>query len=101
MPVHGPVGLSLRDHERLSHGLLTARAHLARVRATVHGDGAWSWSRPVLATLASAIRELDRVRDELSAVIPLEHAIVHPALGRRIYFPTVDHDGSEEVGSCP
>jgi CTP:molybdopterin cytidylyltransferase MocA len=99
MPVRGSAGtpgLSLKDHEALSRALLLARARLAQVRATVHGDGAWSWSRPILASLAAAIRAVDESRDRLSAALAAEHPVVHPALARRIYFPVVDVDGREE-----
>jgi hypothetical protein len=98
MPVRGPAGtagLSLRDHESLSHALLLARARLAQVRATVHGDGAWAWSRPILASLAAAIRAIDESRDRLSAVLAQEHPITHPALAKHVYYPVVD--GREEA----
>jgi hypothetical protein len=96
MPVHRPderAGLRIKDHEALSHSLLLARARLAQVRATVHGDGAWAWSRPILASLAAAIRALDESRDRLAEALAREHTVVHPALARRIYFPV---DGRKE-----
>jgi hypothetical protein len=96
MPVHRPderAGLRIKDHEALSRALLLARARLAQVRATVHGDGAWAWSRPILASLAAAIRALDESRDRLAEALAAEH----PSLGglaKAVYFPV--HGGREE-----
>jgi hypothetical protein len=90
MPIKGAAGtpgLSLRDHESLSHALLLARARLAQVRATVHGDGAWAWSRPILASLAAAIRALDQAREQLVAALAQEHPITHPSLAKHVYYP--------------
>jgi hypothetical protein len=98
MPVKSPGGeggLRIKDHEALSRALLLARARLAQVRATVHGDGAWAWSRPILASLATAIRAVDESRGQLAEALAQEHAVVHPALAKRIYFPV---DGGREEG---
>jgi hypothetical protein len=90
MPVKGDHGLTLQTHEELSRRLLLARAHLAQVSSTVLADGSWRLARPIAHTLEAALRELDRARDRLAAALAAEHAVVHPALAKRIYYPLVD-----------
>jgi hypothetical protein len=87
-------GLTVRDHEALSRALLAARARLAQTAAQVHADCPRRLMGPILKSLEAAIRAVDQARDRLAGVVPQEHPHLHPALAKRLYYPS-DGGGKE------